>query len=69
MTFKFTSPNNRGVPDRIFIRDGQIFFIEFKAPGKIPTMLQKHIIGLMKLYGADVFVVDEIEQLEGIIKE
>lgn len=69
MTFKFTSPNNKGVPDRIFIRDGQVFFIEFKAPTKMPTMLQHHIIGLMELHGAEVFVVDQIEQLEGILKE
>lgn len=69
LTFKFTSPNNKGVPDRIFIRDGKTFFIEFKAPGKVPSMLQNYIISLMELHGADVFVVDQIEQLEEILKQ
>ena len=32
LTYKFTSPSNRGVPDRIFInKKGEIFFIEFKS--------------------------------------
>jgi hypothetical protein len=68
LTFKFTSPNNKGVPDRLFIRDGQIFFIEFKAPGKMPTMLQNHIIGMMELAGAVVHIVDDVSKLEEIIK-
>ena len=41
-TRKFSSPSNRGVPDRIFIKDGDVIFIEFKAPGKLPTKLQLH---------------------------
>ena len=31
LVFKFVSPSQRGVPDRIFIRQGRIVFIEFKA--------------------------------------
>ena len=38
---KFSSPNHRGVPDRLFLSpSGVVFFIEFKAPGKVPTALQ-----------------------------
>ena len=32
-TYKFTSPSSRGVPDRIYIKNGITFFIEFKAQG------------------------------------
>jgi len=40
-TRKFTAPSQRGVPDRLFLSPfGKVFFIEFKAPGKIPTALQ-----------------------------
>jgi len=31
--YKFVSPNNRGVPDRIFLYRGVALFIEFKAEG------------------------------------
>jgi hypothetical protein len=44
LSYKFSSPANRGVPDRIFILpNGVVLFMELKAPGKIPTALQlKH---------------------------
>tara|TARA_R110002020_G_scaffold472424_1_gene700421 strand:+ start:14589 stop:14870 length:282 start_codon:yes stop_codon:yes gene_type:complete len=41
LTYKFSSPANRGVPDRIFIGPtGKVLFMEIKAPGKEPTALQ-----------------------------
>ena len=45
LTYKFSSPANRGVPDRIFIGPtGRVLFMELKAPGKEPTKLQmKHL--------------------------
>lgn len=45
LTYKFSSPANRGVPDRIFIGPrGDVLFLELKAPGKKPTALQqKHL--------------------------
>ena len=45
LTYKFSSPANRGVPDRIFIGPtGKVLFMEIKAPGKKPTKLQlKHL--------------------------
>jgi hypothetical protein len=39
--YKFSSPSNRGVPDRIVISPtGEVLFLELKAPGKKPTKLQ-----------------------------
>jgi hypothetical protein len=61
LTFKFTSPSRRGVPDHIFIKDGRIVFIEFKAPGKPPTPLQARTIRKMLNAGAEVHVCDSIE--------
>ena len=61
LVFKWTSPNNRGVPDRIFIRCGRVVFIEFKAAGKKPTKLQNHIIAQLEEQEVEVYVVDSIE--------
>ena len=40
LNLKLSGPNNRGIPDRAFLKGGKIVFIEFKAPGKDPTALQ-----------------------------
>lgn len=61
-TRKFVSPNNRGVPDRIFAYKGRIFFIEFKAPGKKLTALQNLEHSKMADAGMHVYVVDDAEQ-------
>jgi len=37
---KFSSPSNRGVPDRILGKDGKVLFMELKRPGNKPTALQ-----------------------------
>lgn len=62
LTYKFSSPNHRGVPDRIFIRSGVTVFIEFKATGAKARPLQIATIKQMKEHGAKVFVVDSIEK-------
>jgi hypothetical protein len=31
---KFVSPGHRGVPDRIVVYFGDVYFVELKAPGK-----------------------------------
>jgi len=59
--YKFSSPGNKAVPDRIFLRNNKIIFIEFKATGKKPTNLQQKIIKRIKNEGFEVFVVDNIE--------
>ncbi|PTY76688.1 nuclease, partial [Heyndrickxia sporothermodurans] len=39
--YKFESPGNAGVPDRLVILPGgRVFFIELKAPGKKSRPLQ-----------------------------
>ena len=62
LTYKFSSPSNRGVPDRIFISPhGEVFFIEFKsAKGKV-TKLQEKVIKDITIRDVDVFVVDHVE--------
>lgn len=61
LTYKFVSPAQRGVPDRIFIKDGRVVFIEFKALGAKPTKLQWCMIERLQGQGCKVFVCDSVE--------
>lgn len=57
---KFVSPNQRFVPDKIFMGFGKVFFIEFKAPGKEPNAGQLLEHGEMRARGQRVYVVDNM---------
>jgi len=61
LVYKFVSPNNRGVPDRIMLRNGVIIFVEFKATGKQPTTLQQYIIKRIRGEKFKVYVIDSVE--------
>lgn len=67
LTYKFVSPTQRGVPDRLFIRDGDFVFIEFKAPGKRPSKLQDMQIAKLRKAGCEVHVVDNVENGKGVL--
>jgi len=59
LNYKFVSPNNRGVPDRIFISPHKgIFFIEFKRKDKQPTQLQQYSINQLMEYNCKVYIID-----------
>ena len=59
---KYTSPQHRNVPDRIFIfPKGKLCFIEFKATGKKPTAGQDREIQRLRDRGQIVYVVDSID--------
>jgi hypothetical protein len=60
-SFKWSSPGNSGVPDRIFLKLLRIVFVEFKAPGKKPNKLQEHTLNLIKDLGFHVCVIDNVE--------
>ena len=60
LVMKLAGPNQKGQPDRMFIRDGKVLFIEFKAPGKQPTALQLRFMCDMHEHGAHVAWCDDI---------
>lgn len=67
IAYKFTSPGNDGVPDRIILLpEGKINFVELKAPGKKPSKLQKVQINRIKKLGYDVYVIDSKELVDKI---
>lgn len=65
---KFTSPGMDGMPDRIALfPGGRIAFIEVKAPGKKPRPLQLHRHEQFRRLGFQVYVLDGLEQIGGIL--
>ena len=56
--FKWRSPGNKGVPDRIVILDDCIFFVEFKKPGGRFQPLQLHWRDWLRQRGHRAYVVD-----------
>jgi len=60
---KFTSPNQRSVPDRLFIAPGgAVGFLEVKRGGEKPTKGQLYEMGLLKVVGATVDWCDNVEK-------
>lgn len=56
---KFTSPGRKSVPDRLItMPGGVVVFVELKAPGKKPTVLQVRDHERRRAMGCDVRVID-----------
>lgn len=67
---KLVSPGFSGLPDRlVLIPDGKIGFVEVKAEGKKPRRLQRSRHDQLRKLGFKVFVLDNINQIGGIIDE
>lgn len=68
LQWKFTSPNKRSVPDRIFmLKNGWTFFIEFKKPGGVLTSGQEREIARIVKQSSTVYIVDNIDKGKEII--
>lgn len=66
--YKFVSPGNPGVPDRLVILPrGRTIFVEMKAPGKKPTPRQKLKQGELTRMGCTVYTADSKEAVDFII--
>lgn len=69
MCKKFVSPGYDGVPDRIIIGKGIVFFVETKAPGEKTRKLQRSVIRKMMSYGGIVYVADTKEDVNELLDE
>ena len=67
-TRKFASPANRGVPDRIFCKNGKVLFLELKRPGNKPTALQERELALLNSHGMTAGWADTYPMAVGIIE-
>lgn len=67
---KFVSPSFVGMPGRlVLLPDGIIAFVELKAPGKKPRPLQTARHKLLRSLGFQVYVIDGVEQIGGMLHE
>ena len=62
---KHVSPGRVGVPDRIVtLPGGKIIWVELKAPGKEPTVLQQRDHKMRRELGCEVIVIDSMEGVD-----
>jgi hypothetical protein len=65
ITYKFTSPAKRAVPDRIIIAPGlveaRVGFLEIKRPGEYPTPLQEREMRILRKQGCTVAWTDNLQ--------
>ena len=70
LALKLVSPGFNGVPDRLILMTGGIAaFAEVKAPGQKPRPLQVRRMEQLRELGFKVFVIDNAEQIGGVIGE
>lgn len=65
--YKWVSPGNDGVPDRIVFFSGMTVLVELKAPGKKPTPLQIARHKELAKLGQKVLVLDSKESVDEFI--
>lgn len=68
-SYKWVSPGNNGVPDRIVFLKNTVRFVELKAPGKKPSSLQLVQHNRLKNLGFEVIVIDSKEKVDLFLKE
>ena len=70
IAYKWVSPGNAGVPDRIVVLPGGLlWFVELKQPGKKPTTLQRAKIDQLRRLGFRVKVIDSVQGVDRFIRE
>ena len=68
--YKFVSPGQAGVPDRLIVfPGGGLFFRELKAPGGKPTALQVKQLNYLASMGFNVGIIDSKEKVDDFIRE
>lgn len=68
--YKFVSPGNDGVPDRLVcLPGGRVIFVELKAPGKKPTKLQVLQQKKLENLGFNVFVINSKQEVDRFISQ
>lgn len=62
MSIKLNGQHNRGKPDRMYLKEGNLIFIEFKASGQRPTKLQAKSLSELEAQGFSTHVIDSVEK-------
>lgn len=70
LAVKFVSPSFSGMPDRlVLLPHGKMAFVEVKAPGKKPRVLQEKRHRMLRALGFQVFVLDDASAIPGLLKK
>ena len=70
LCYKFVSPGNPGVPDRIVLTpDGRIYFIELKTEVGSLQRIQEYQIGALRKRHADVRVLKGLDAVKAFVDE
>ena len=70
LAVKFISPSFSGMPDRLLLfPGGRLAFVEVKASGEKPRTLQLKRQGMLRRLGFKVYVLDDVLQIENILKD
>ena len=65
VAFKFISPGNAGVPDRICVMpEGLVYFVEVKKPGGCLSQIQHNQITRMKRLAQCVDIVHDFDEVD-----
>lgn len=68
--FKFVSPGNDGVPDRmVCMPGGKIYFIELKTEEGGPSKIQTYQIRRFQKLGCDVRIISGREEAERFVQQ
>jgi hypothetical protein len=68
LSYKFSSPSNKSVPDRVFIDlKGTILFIEFKRKDKPLQKLQQFTFNKLKNRCCNIYLIDSVEKGKWVI--
>jgi hypothetical protein len=66
---KWVAPGQRGVPDRIIVIKGKVFFVELKSPtGKLEPW-QMRFIQRLKDQGRWVYVLRNLKEVKDFVNE
>ena len=58
-SIKLGITNRNGIPDRMFLKDGNVFFVEFKSKKGILSPLQRYVIAKIRKLGFHVLIIRE----------
>ena len=69
IALKLASPGYAGLPDRlVLLPGGHIGFVEVKAPGKKPRMLQMMRLEYLSRLGFRVYVLDDPVKIPSLVE-
>ncbi|MES3001351.1 MAG: VRR-NUC domain-containing protein [Pseudomonadota bacterium] len=61
LVYKFVSPGNAGVPDRVYFREGKCVLVEWKRPSKNPKAKKRQEMqhNRLRRAGMAVYLLDD----------